>query len=195
MKGMVTAGRRRRLDFYPTPGWAADVLWRRIPIRTESPRAWTQHSWAEPCVGAGDLIRPIAPPPFWTNDVDVDRNATFHRNAADAAEWETFPIVDWIVSNPPFNVANHVLRNALAFTRRHGRTGNGVAMLLRLSFLEPCGDRRGLLETDPPTRIVVLPRISFTGDRKTDSVTCAWMIWAANVEPGIEVVSAPKEAA
>lgn len=34
--------------------------------------------------------------------------------------------------------------------------------------------------TNPPTRVYVCPRTSFTGDGRTDSVTCAWMIW----EPG-----------
>jgi hypothetical protein len=33
------------------------------------------------------------------------------------------------------------------------------------------------LAEHPPTKLIVLPRISFTGDGKTDSVTCAWYVW------------------
>jgi hypothetical protein len=179
---------RRRLDFYPTPGWAADVLWRRL-------RIWGLHGdWSEPCVGAGDLITALSDPPLWTNDVDTARSATYHLNACHVDAWEAFPSVEWVVSNPPFNVAHHVLRNALAFMRWRP-TGVGVAMLLRLSFLEPCEDRRGLLEFDPPTRLIILPRISFTGDGHTDNLTCAWMIWSSAVSPGIEVVKGPTKLA
>jgi hypothetical protein len=184
---------RRKLDFYPTPGWAADVLWSAL-MRAPSWPGLEAFTWAEPCVGAGDIITPRAPRLLWTNDVDWSREATFHRNACHVDAWEAFPDVWWIVSNPPFNVAHHVVRNALAFMRARP-TGVGVAMLLRLSFLEPCEDRRGLLEADPPTRLIVLPRISFTGDGHTDNLTCAWMVWSSAVKPGIEVVRKPTKLA
>lgn len=196
--------KRSKLDFYPTPGWAADVLWLRLPLVHEV--ASVDHesgvvtarsrrpTWAEPCVGRGDLITKRSGAPDWTNDVDAAREATFHRNAASVGEWDSFPDVEWIVTNPPFCVAHHVLRHALAFMRRRP-SGIGVAMLLRLSFLEPCEDRRGLLEMDPPNRLIVLPRISFTGDGHTDNLTCAWMVWSSEVEPGIEVVKGPTKLA
>jgi hypothetical protein len=50
-------------------------------------------------------------------------------------------------------------------------------MLLRLSYLEPTEDRGAWLNSHPPTDLIVLPRISFTGNGKTDSVTCAWIVW------------------
>jgi hypothetical protein len=49
-------------------------------------------------------------------------------------------------------------------------------MLLRLSYLEPCNNRAEFLSVNPPS-LIVLPRISFTGDGKTDNVTCAWFVW------------------
>jgi len=55
-----------------------------------------------------------------------------------------------------------------------------VAMLLRLSFLEPTAKvnpRGPWLAECPPSRLIVLPRCSYTGDGRTDSVTTAWMIW------------------
>jgi hypothetical protein len=183
--------KRRKLDFYPTAGWAADVLWRRLPLSVVDNRGST---WAEPCVGAGDLIRPIAGPPRWTNDVDPEREATFHGNAAAVSWWQDTPPppVDWVVTNPPFSQAMGILRHAY----EHARVG--VAFLLRASFLEPTKRRSGWFQLHQPTRVIVLPRISFTGDGHTDNVTCCWMIWCkvpGVVEPGVEVVHPSEKAA
>lgn len=178
---------RREHDFYPTGGgadapsiggkptpvWAARALYRRLELI---------HDVAEPCVGTGDLIagrEDVA----WTNDIDEKRAATYHLNAATPAAWGVFPRPPWVVTNPPFNLAHQILSCALDFATE------GVAFLLRLSFLEPTEQRAHLLSRRPPTRQIVLPRISFTGDGKTDSVTCAWLVWSKLVEPGIEVAS------
>jgi hypothetical protein len=168
---------RRKLDFYPSPSWASDVLWDQV----------VPFDWAEPCVGRGDLItdknrRELA----WTNDVDPEREATYHLNACHPSSWDTFPSVAWIVTNPPFRMADRILTLAL----QHARVG--VAMLLRLSFLEPVAARVHTLTHTPPNRLIVLPRLSFTGDGKTDSVTCAWMVWERHHEDGRGITVVPK---
>jgi hypothetical protein len=157
----------------PTPVWAAQALYCRLP---QIQRV------AEPCVGTGDLIAGREDV-LWTNDVDENREATYHLNAAAPAAWGIFPRVPWVVTNPPFNLAHQILTCALDFALE------GVAMLLRLSFLEPTEQRAHMLNRRPPTRMLVLPRISFTGDGKTDNVTCAWLVWSNLVEPGIEIAS------
>jgi hypothetical protein len=171
---------RRANDFYPTPSWAERELDRRVPIAG---------TIAEPCVGDGDLIRhrsDIA----WTNDIDLERPATYHLDARSPCAWETFPPCDWVVTNPPFGDALCILSHAV----KHARVG--VAFLLRLSFLEPTAGttrhagRADWLVANPPDRLIVLPRISFTGDGSTDSVTCAWMVWSRGgwLSRGIESV-------
>jgi hypothetical protein len=178
--------KRRKHDFYPTPEWAGDHVFGMLQLEHFG---WT---WAEPCVGTGRLVRSSRPAPAWTNDIDRTRPATHHLDAADSMAWTSFDLVDWIVTNPPFSDAAAILYNAL----EHARVG--VALLLRLSFLEPVEGRRELLENHPPTHVSVLPRISFDGSGKTDSVTCAWMIWSESAEPGISVFGrprVPKEAA
>ncbi len=172
---------RRENDFYPTGEgkigvpWAAQALYSRLP---------QIHGIAEPCVGTGDLIRGRERHVLWTNDIDEQRQAGHHFDAADQACWIKMARPEWVVTNPPFNKAHLVLANAL------GHAVEGVAMLLRLSFLEPTEARARLLVECPPRRLIVLPRISFTGDGKTDSVTCAWMVWDHDdmIEPGIEIV-------
>ena len=92
--------------------------------------------------------------------------------------------IDFVVTNPPFSLASSIL--PLAY--EHARVG--VAFLLRLSYLEPCRDRADWLVQHPLTKLIVLPRISFTGDRKTDSVTCGWFVWIkGDFSQRIEVVS------
>jgi hypothetical protein len=84
--------------------------------------------------------------------------------------------------HPDGECAFKILTNALFTCKK-------VAMLLRLSFLEPTRERGPWLAKNPPDLVIVLPRISFTGDGKTDSVTCAWMIWDADIENRGVIVS------
>lgn len=170
---------RRENDFYPTPGFATRELVRRIPIRGNV---------FEPCVGAGDILRELETCPrirsLATNDLDRTHAAMMHADATDSRWWNTLLPYDWVVTNPPFVVADKIL--PLAF--QHVKVG--VAMLLRLTYLEPCEGRGAWLDENPPTILIVLPRISFTGDGDTDSVTCAWMVWDKRVDwQRIEIVN------
>lgn len=103
---------------------------------------------------------------------------------------------DWCITNPEFNIAARVLPLAL----EHARVG--IAMLLRLTYLEPCEDRDEWLAVHPPNHQIVLPRMSFktvithdtaTGKDKistTDSATCAWYCWYRfTKEQKIEIVT------
>jgi hypothetical protein len=154
---------RRANDFYPTPAWATQELLRHVNIRG---------SLFECCVGKGDIanvLRSEIGPMVVTNDIDKAHHADVHFDASQDKLWQLRP--DWTITNPPFSCAIDIVKRA------HAASRVGVAMLLRLSFLEPTEDRGAWLNDNPPQKIIVLPRISFTGDGKTDSVTCAWMVW------------------
>lgn len=171
---------RREHDFYPTPGWATVELLKRIEAGGVV---------LEPCVGEGDIAAELARDPRFalvlSNDLDRRHDADSHEDATDPAWWKRVGDVDWVITNPPFTVAADVLKLA------HKHAGN-VAMLLRLSFLEPCEGRAAWLEEHPPSDLIVLPRISFTGDGNTDSVTCAWMVWGSPYQQSIAIVN-PKD--
>lgn len=171
---------RREHDFYPTPGWATRELLK---------RGWVIGRVLEPCVGAGDIARELIGQPYidsvMTNDLDRRRDAMSHADATDAAWWKSLPPIDWVVSNPPFSVADQIVPLAHKYA-------NNVAMLLRLSYLEPCEGRGTWLEEHPPS-LIVLPRISFTGDGNTDSVTCAWMVWNSDYAQSIQIVNVRDE--
>jgi hypothetical protein len=80
---------------------------------------------------------------------------------------------DWIITNPPYNQAPAILPLALDNCRV------GMAMLLRLSYLEPSRNRARWLAEHPPAKLIVFnPRPQFRADTGgTDSVTTAWFIW------------------
>ncbi len=173
--------KRRRLDQYMTPEGAVRLL---LSDELGIGRYVAQDATiVEPTCGQGAMVRELSTlrpqALITTNDLDAGFPADLHMDAATPEYWneiESYFPIDWVVTNPPFDRAIHVLAEA------HNRARMGVAMLLRLSFLEPTDDpkktpRAWFICPTPPDRLIVLPRISFTGDGKTDSVTCAWMIW------------------
>lgn len=174
---------RRALDKYYTPETATLALLQRTQIEGQV---------LECCAGDGAMSRVLSRQPsvsqVLTNDIDPCVDSDQHRDATDPEFWmEQTP--DWVVSNPPFSCCLPIIVGAFGAARR------GVAMLLRLSYLEPCNDRAEFLSAHPPS-LIILPRISFTGDGKSDSVTCAWMVWdKSGHKNSVEIVTKPQLAA
>lgn len=167
--GVTTS--RRPLDAYYTPRAAV------VPLLEElRPRLSTGETVLEPCCGNLDIVNSFRGDfhtkdlAWQTNDLDVRTPADTHRDACHSSFWYDLPRPEWVISNPPFSCAGDIVWQAL------NSATEGVAMLLRLSFLEAARGREWLT-LRPPSKVIVLPRISFTPDGKTDSVTCAWMIW------------------
>lgn len=166
---------RRKHDQYFTPEFATQIL---LAYRPD-----ISGVILEPCVGNGDMAGPLRERGrVWTNDIDERMPADVHMDATGQAFWnlvEFGPLQDrpnFIVSNPPFNVCASIVQQA------YDHASVGIAMLLRLSFLEPCGDRADFLAEHPPDDVLVLPRISFTGNGKTDNCTCAWFVWTKSIQ-------------
>jgi len=154
---------RRALDAYYTPRSAVNSLRSYFPIKGVI---------FECCAGDGAIVNPFVEDGLVvvTNDIDPKLHCNFQRDAKEASLFSEVN-ADWVVSNPPFSEAFPIVKNAVESAKI------GVAMLLRLSFLEPTYERGEWLQANPPQALIVLPRISFTGDGKTDSVTTAWFIW------------------
>lgn len=157
---------RRPWDWYPTPDWATKVVVEKYQISGKV---------FEPCTGQGDITNAIikytngAVIPV-TNDLNTECPADTHWDATSPENWDGL-YFDWVVSNPPFALAIEIIKQAM-------KHADNVLMLLRMSFLEPV-EHRGLWLRDNPLKgLTVLPRISFSGDGKTDSVTCGWMYWS-----------------
>lgn len=133
----------------------------------------------EPCHGTGSITKRLVQHgrSVYTNDTELGFEAHSNYDITFPAIWTEFPKVDYVVSNPPFNVADEIL--PLAW--KHAKAG--MAFFLRLSYLEPCDNRGPWLEEHPPARIISVPRISFKKTEKssTDLVSCAWYIWFKDV--------------
>lgn len=173
--GKGESEQRRKHDFYETPPWQTRALMRRVKI---------EGSILECCSGDGSLVNELLHGSWispltghkivgniFTNDIDPERSADFHLDAALAESWSSFPTVDWVITNPPFNQAYEILCQA----HEHARCG--VVLLLRLSFLEPTRERSAWLAATPPGRQIILPRWSYKQNGSSDSVTTAWMVW------------------
>lgn len=107
--------------------------------------------------------------------MDPARVADFHLDAAQAESWAQFPAARWVITNPPFEMATPIILNAW------NHATEGVIALVRLSYLEPCGDRADLLRAmSDHLRVVVPcnPRPQFRGDTSgADQVTVCWLVW------------------
>lgn len=175
--------KRRKNDFYPTPSGATRALMLDKDIRAGLRDGM---SVLEPCVGAGDMARIISDyhaGPLTVSDLDTKWDCDFY---ADASKTIYNP-VDWVITNPPFSDAMDVLKNLYPQARE------GLALLLRVSFSEPTQDRGDWLQQTPPSKIIHVPRISFTGDGKTDSVHTAWFIWFKNYKTSEHYATITKE--
>lgn len=167
---------RRAFDYYPTPAWMTRALMRRVSL----------FDVLEPCSGENAIVNVIGRDKVvLTNDYDPSRPAEWRFDATCEGSWNNFDVRRpfWCVTNPPFNLADQIVPLAV-------RHCPAVAMMLRLSWLEPTAARALFLTAHPPTRLIVLPRHDWRGTGSTDSVTSAWFIWdEGSGRRGIEIVT------
>lgn len=163
---------RRRFDFYETPPHYVEALQRVIGVPAGP--------LVEPCAGHHAIINMLKVNGVWmTNDINRKRATHFHGNAALISTWRTLHAhgpFNWGITNPPFDrrLMLPIVRHMLKFCQN-------VAVLARLSFLEPTIDRMPFwARWASMCEVIVLPRYSFkrvNGKRQTDSVTCCWLVW------------------
>lgn len=135
----------RSLDYYPTPPWAARACCE-IILRVDS---GARSMW-EPACGQGHLAHGAAD--YFDRVVLSDIHAHGAGAVIDFLSPDAEPPggpVDWIFTNPPFVHAEAFVRTALTRARR------GVAMLVRLGFLESIG--RYALFSGPDRPALICP--------------------------------------
>ena len=155
---------RRKNDFYETPPAFTRILLSDI-------KDYIGINILECCNGDGAISDILKKKGYNVATNDIDKRADTDYDATKDALWTRYSgNVSWVISNPPFKSAPTIVKKAYHTAR------DGIAMLLRLTFLEPCQNRGDFLSQHPPN-LIVLPRHSFTGDGGVDSVTCAWFYW------------------
>jgi hypothetical protein len=162
---------RRYLDQYYTPEWQTQALLANHRIEGRV---------LECCHGDAAITRVLQREPgvteVVTNDIDPRVEAMHHLDATTHALYSAVGPVDWVVTNPPYEMplCLHIVSQAVLYARV------GVVMLFRISFREPTQLRGPFLEEHPPQRALTLPRYSYTGTGKTDSATTEWLIWSVD---------------
>lgn len=159
---------RDALDDFPTPPWATRALLR------EMGEDHSAHVVREPAANRGHMVRPLA--------------EAFNRVlASDVHDYGAgFPVedyligrngeVDWVITNPPFRLAEDFIVKALNETRI------GVAVFVRSAFLEGIERYRSLFRTRPPWAIyqfaerVVIHKGKLAPKGSTATAYC-WVVW------------------
>lgn len=173
------------LDFFPTPPWATRAL-------CEHLNRWGDVSkeiaW-EPACGEGHMVRPLREyfARVHASDVhDYGGEQEFTTNFPLAWDYRPPVIekqgVDWIITNPPFRLAEEFALTAIAEAR------TGVALLVRTAFLEGGGRHERLFKPHPPEWILQfcerVPMVKGRLDSEASSATAyCWVIWTIGAKP------------
>mgnify|MGYP000975432507 CR=1 FL=1 len=145
-------------------------------------RAW------EPAAGEGHMAAVLAETfdEVWRSDVHdyggLNAVGSFVGHGPDVAPCPD-PSPDWIITNPPFNLAVQFAERALGIARE------GVALLLRTAWLEGA-DRYERLFRDAPPAIVApfverVPMVKGRWDPDASTATAyAWFVWDLSLARG-----------
>jgi hypothetical protein len=165
------------LDNFPTPPWATRALLEHIiadagPFRTMS--------CLEPACGAGHMAKPLKE--YFGKVRAADVHAYGYGAVADFLTVATEAgSVDWVITNPPFRLAEDFIKRAMIVAR------HGVAILARTVFIESVGRYREIFEHTPPTRFAQfterVPMVKGRLDAKASTATgYAWIVWDKGVK-------------
>lgn len=158
------------LDDFPTPPWATRALIEHVVGKQEVEGLHC----LEPACGRGYMAVPLGEYFGRVTATDVALYGFAPpRNFLDYPDGEEF---DWIITNPPFRLAEEFVLHALPRARR------GVAMLVRTVFIESVGRLERLFAVHPPTAVAQfaerVPMVKGRLDQKASTATgYAWVVW------------------
>jgi hypothetical protein len=162
------------LDDFPTPPWATRALCEFLLGRgLIEPGMWVR----EPAANRGHMARPLGEYFSLVIASDVaDYGAGFTLD--DFLMPGELQRTDWMITNPPFRLAEEFLVRGLQTTR------HGVALLVRTSFLEGIGRYERVFSEAAPHHVlqfserVVMHKGRLSKDGSTATAYC-WLIWLA----------------
>lgn len=152
-------GQRRERDFYATPPECTDALLRFM--REQCLIKPGDTIW-EPACGDGAITNVAQQSGYRVIGTDIQTGTDFLTAPT--------PECDWIITNPPFSLAE-------SFIRRADKSGKPFAMLLKSQFWH-AGRRLKLFYSNPPLYVLPLAwRADFTGQGRS-LIDCVWCVWA-----------------
>jgi hypothetical protein len=157
-------------DLFPTPPWATRALCECLAPQFDLRR---RRAW-EPACGLGHMTRPLSEyfELVYGSDV-VDYGTGAQRDFLFPGDEPAF---DWIITNPPFKLAEEFAHTAI------DRATEGVALLVRIAFLESVGRYAKLFAKRPPRTILQFTeRVPMHKGRLVENGSTAtaycWLIW------------------
>jgi hypothetical protein len=157
-------------DDFPTPPWATRGLLEHV---FDDKRSLAGMSCLEPACGAGHMAKVLKE--YFGEVRAADAYGYGH-----VRDFLTYPYetnaVDWVITNPPFRLAEDFVVRALRVARR------GVAILARTVFLESVGRYEGIFLHHPPSKFAQfverVPMVKGRLDAKATTATgYAWLVW------------------
>jgi hypothetical protein len=163
---------KNSLDDFPTPPWATRAL---LEYVLPSKGSLSSMTCLEPACGRGHMSVAIAEYFGAVTSSDVF-DYGFGTVADFLKEKHDDQSFDWVITNPPFRLAEDFTKRALRIAR------HGVAMLTRTVFIESVGRYERLFEPDPPTVFAQfterVPMVKGRIDKKASTATgYGWLVW------------------
>lgn len=159
------------LDDFPTPPWATRALLEHII----GPKGLKRQTCLEPACNRGFMVEPLSE--YFQKVTASDVFDYGYGEVADfiggAYEDNSF---DWVITNPPFRLAENFFFEAQRVARR------GVALLTRTVFIESVGRYDRLFSKFPPTAFAQfterVPMVKGRLDKKASTATgYGWLVW------------------
>lgn len=161
----------KSLDDFPTPPWATRALCERLA----EDDALSELVVREPAANRGHMVGPLS------EYFGLVEAADIHDYGAGFAQQDYLfgplpEIVDWTITNPPFRLAERFIDRALQ------TSASGVAMILRVAFLEGIGRYQSLFSKTPPTHVLqfcerVVMHKGKLSEKGSTATAYAWLVW------------------
>lgn len=159
-------------DDFPTPPWATRALLEHVLGTRGSISAQT---CLEPACGAGHMSKVLKE--YFRSVESSDAYEYGYGRVADFLAASYHPkSFDWVITNPPFRLAEEFVTESFKVARK------GVAILARTVFLESVGRYRSIFAHNPPSAFAQfverVPMVRGRLDKGASTATgYAWFIW------------------
>ncbi len=170
------------LDYFPTPPWATRALFEHA-VASLSLDLPFESAW-EPACGEGHIAEVLREYFSIVHASDIhDYGYAAARGDFLGSSVAGAPIVDWIVTNPPFGDA------AIEFVLRARELAPNVAMFFRSQWtVEGIERYERLFRDDPPTLCAFfverVPLVKGRWDPEADTATAyCWLLWLTDIKP------------
>jgi hypothetical protein len=160
------------LDDFPTPPWATRALIEHVIGGKKQVRSQV---CLEPACGAGHMSKVLSE--YFRSVKSVDIHSYGYGEVRDfLATPHGTNSFDWVITNPPFRLAEDFTTLALKLARK------GVAMLTRTVFIESVGRYERLFRLNPPSHFAQfterVPMVKGRLDRRASTATgYCWLVW------------------